>query len=128
MRMPVEEEVHISRRDIGGNVDQMNPKGRPGKIQRQRTIHPRVAIAPDDLEWLAPQAQLVQYPFAANIPQVPNLIGIGDLFGQRVRKLVVGVRDDSDASRLLGRGRRAVQALILVRTFHFFQQPIFIHG
>ena len=123
MRMSMQHQIRLRHRLIRRNMDEMNSKTHLREFKCQRPFI-LVTIPPDHLQRLPGNPQLIQNPFAADIAQMPDLVSPGNSLHERVRKLVMGIRNNGYASRFVIRGLRAFQAPTLFQSLWIFQASI----
>jgi hypothetical protein len=103
MGVAVENDVHLLKWFGRRDMDKVDVQPSPGEIEGQGPIRAGIAIAANDFERLATEAELIEDPFAADIPEVPDFAGFGYALGELVGKFVVGVRDDCDSCGFQGK-------------------------
>jgi hypothetical protein len=102
--MPVQENIDIVRRLIGGNVLKTEFQSTAHKIDDQWPFEIAVAISANDSDSGSNRAELIENAFRADISEMPDLIGVICDFLHVLRQTIVRVRQDENARRLFGRG------------------------
>ncbi len=100
--MAVEEEVDVGRRSGWGDVDEVDAEGAALEVQGEGPVCYGVAIAAYDFEGFSGGAEFIENPLGADVAEVPDFVGGGELLDECGGQFVVGIGDDGD----VGRGRR----------------------
>jgi hypothetical protein len=95
--MPVQENIDIVRRLIGGNVLQTEFQSTAHKIDDQWPFEIAVAISAHNRDAWSNRTQLIKNRFRANIAKMPDFISVFGHFAYALRKTIVRVGEDEDS-------------------------------
>lgn len=98
--MPVQKNVDIVRRLIGGNVLKTEFQSSADKIDDQWPFEIAVAISAYVSDLGSNRAKLIENAFHANISQMPDFVGTLSQFLHVLRQAIVRVRQDENVQHL----------------------------
>jgi hypothetical protein len=96
MCVTVQDNIDIFRRSLGRNVLKTKLQSTADKIDNQRPLVIAIAISAHDRDRRPNRAKLIQNAFRANVPKVPNLIGISRKIDNILRQFVMRVGENEN--------------------------------